>query len=358
MPEAAFQASPEVTPIVWRDGKFLLLDQRKLPEREQYLMCRGARETARAIKSMVVRGAPAIGVAAAYGLAVEARKFRRSRLHADFDEAAKVLAAARPTAVNLVWAIERMRGLMAGVAEGADPRELAAAFIEEAQRMHAEDIEINRALGRNGAALLNGSGDLMTHCNAGALATAGYGTALGVIRSAWDGGSRFGVYATETRPYLQGSRLTSWELARLGIPVTLVTDGTVGHVFQNKSIEAVVVGTDRTAANGDVCNKIGTYQIAVLARRHGVAFYVAAPTSSIDIDCPTGADIPIEERDPSEVTHLGGRRMAAEGINVFNPAFDVTPNDLVSGIITEHGVVDGNYTEGLAAKVAEGRRAR
>jgi methylthioribose-1-phosphate isomerase len=352
------EPNTEVTPIVWRDGKLLLLDQRKLPGREQYLMCRGAKETARAIKSMVVRGAPAIGVTAAYGLAVEASRFRKSSLHADFDTAAEVLAEARPTAVNLIWAIERMRTLMAEVPEGTNPKEVAALFADEAQRMHAQDIEINRSMGRHGAELLDGGRDLITHCNAGALATAGYGTALGVIRSAWEGGGRFGVYATETRPYLQGARLTSWELQKLGIPVTLITDSMVGHLFQHRDIEAVVVGTDRTAANGDVANKIGTYQIAVLARRHGVAFYVAAPTSSIDIDCPTGADIPIEERDPSEITHFGGRRVAAENISVFNPAFDVTPAELVSGIITEHGVVKGDYVKGLAEKVAAGRRAR
>jgi len=351
-------SNAEVTPIVWRDNKLLLLDQRKLPAREQYLMCRGARETARAIKSMVVRGAPAIGVAAAYGLAVEARKFRKSDLHADFDAAAEALAQARPTAVNLVWAIERMRRLMADVADGTDPRKVAALFAEEAQRIHEEDIEVNRAMGRYGAELLGAGGDVVTHCNAGALATAGYGTALGVIRASWEAGRRFGVYATETRPYLQGARLTSWELTKLGIPVTLVTDSMVGHLFSDRAIGAVVVGTDRTAANGDVANKVGTYQIAVLARRHGIPFYVAAPTSSIDLDAASGADIPIEERDSSEVTHIGGRRVAAEGVAVFNPAFDVTPAELVTGIITEHGVVSGDFKTGLAEKVAAGRRGR
>jgi methylthioribose-1-phosphate isomerase len=349
------EPTPEVTPIVWRDGKLLLLDQRKLPAREQYLMCRGARDTARAIRSMVVRGAPAIGVTAAYGLAVEARKFRRSQLHADFEAAAEALAQARPTAVNLGWAIERMRVVMAGVAEGTDPREVARLFAEEAQRLHAEDIAVNRSLGIHGAKLLIDGGDVVTHCNAGALATAGYGTALGVIRASWDEGRRFGVYATETRPYLQGARLTSWELTKLGIPVTLVTDSMVGHLFQSRPISAVVVGTDRTAANGDVANKVGTYQIAVLARRHGIAFYVAAPTSSIDLACATGADIPIEERESSEVTHVSGRRVAAEGVGVFNPAFDVTPAELVSGIITEHGFVSGDYVAGLAEKVGKSR---
>jgi methylthioribose-1-phosphate isomerase len=354
--QADGRADAEVRPIVWQQGKLLLLDQRKLPMREQYLMCRGARETARAIRSMVVRGAPAIGVTAAYGLAVEARKFRRDRIQEDFDAAADVLAGARPTAVNLRWAIERMRELMRTIAERTSPREVSALLAAEAERIHAEDIDINRRIGRWGAELLRAGGDVVTHCNAGALATAGFGTALGVIRTAWEAGGGFGVYATETRPYLQGARLTSWELTKLGIPVTLVTDSMVGRLFQSRDIAAVVVGTDRTAANGDVANKIGTYQIAVLARRHGIPFYVAAPTSSIDLDCRDGAAIPIEERDPSEVTHIGGRRVAAQAVSVFNPAFDVTPAELVSGIITEHGVVTSDFQSGLADMVARSRQ--
>lgn len=343
----------EIRPIVWSGDRLLLLDQRRLPQRESYVACRGARETARAIASMVVRGAPAIGVSAAYGLALQARRFRRGRILQDFEAAAAILAAARPTAVNLCWAIARLRRLVEGFAGDSPAPLVAEALAAEASRMLAEDIEINRSIGLHGAALIAGKGDVLTHCNAGALATAGYGTALGVIRRAWDDGARFSVVATETRPYLQGARLTSWELTKLGIPVTLITDSMVGCVFAQRSIGAVVVGTDRTAANGDVANKIGTYQIAVLARRHGIPFYVAAPTSSIDLHCPSGDDIPIEERDAREVTHIAGRRVAAQNVNVFNPAFDVTPAELVSAIITEHGVVRGDLTRDLARAVAK-----
>lgn len=349
----------EVRPIVFRNGRFLLLDQRKLPARETYIECRSAAATARAIKSMVVRGAPAIGVTAAFGLAVAARRFRAGKIKDDFEKAAALLAASRPTAVNLVWAIRRMRRLVSLHGQSR-PEVLARRLLAEARSIMAEDIAANKALGGHGAKLIRRRGAVITHCNAGALATAGYGTALGVIRTAWQRGPRFEVYATETRPYLQGSRLTSWELKKLGIPVTLMTDAMVGHIMANHKIAAVVVGTDRTAANGDVANKIGTYSIAVLARRHGVPFYVAAPTSSIDLDCADGGAIPIEERDAREVTHLGGRRLAPEGIGVFNPAFDVTPAELVSAIITEHGVVRGDFTAGLARMVRRGlsRRAK
>ncbi len=348
----------EVKPIRWRSGRLELLDQRKLPAREIYVPCRGARDTARAIRPMVVRGAPAIGVTAAYGLAAEAERFRESRSREDFEKAAEILIDARPTAVNLAWAVKRQRGVFESALDaGCSPRQVARRLRQEAERMHSEDIEVNRALGRHGSGLVGKHGNVITHCNAGALATAGYGTAIGVIRAAWESGSRFSVFATETRPYLQGARLTSWELTKLRIPVTLLTDGMVGHLFQSGGIGAVVVGTDRPAANGDVANKIGTYQIAVLARRHGVPFYVAAPTSSIDLSCASGADIPIEERDPREVTHVAGRRVAAERVEVFNPAFDVTPAELVSGIITEHGVVKSNYKKGLAKMVAAGRKA-
>jgi methylthioribose-1-phosphate isomerase len=349
----------EVRPIRWRGGYLELLDQRKLPTREVYVPCRGARDTARAIQKMVVRGAPAIGVSAAYGLAAEASRFRATRVRDDFEKAAAILKGARPTAVNLMWAIERQRGVVDdALANGATAREVARRLRDEAVRMHEEDVAVNRALGRHGARLVGGRGDVITHCNAGALATAGYGTAIGVIRAAWDSGRRFGVVATETRPYLQGARLTSWELCKLGIPVTLITDGMIGHVLQRGGIGSVIVGTDRTAANGDVANKIGTYPIAVLARRHGVPFYVAAPTSSIDLDCATGADIPIEERDPREITHVGARRVSPPRVGVFNPAFDVTPAELVSGIITEQGVVRGDYVAGLARVVARARRQR
>jgi methylthioribose-1-phosphate isomerase len=348
----------EVRPIVWQDGRLRLLDQRRLPAEERYRECRGAADTARAIRDMVVRGAPAIGVTAAYGLALESRRFRRGRVRADFERAAARLAAARPTAVNLQWAIERMRAALDRVPGEPDPRRAAELLRAEAQRMHAEDVDANRRLGAFGARLLGGKGAVVTHCNAGALATAGFGTALGMIRAAWDSGRRFDVYATETRPYLQGARLTSWELRKLGIPVTLVTDSMVGRLFQTGAIRAVVVGTDRTAANGDVANKVGTYQIAVLARRHRIPFYVAAPTSSIDLRCATGASIPIEERDAREVTHVAGKRIAADGVKVFNPAFDVTPADLVTAIVTEHGIVRGDLEAGLRKVVGKAERER
>ncbi len=345
----------EVRPIRWQAGRLLLLDQRKLPARETYVACRGARDTALAIRRMIVRGAPAIGVAAAYGLALEARRFRSGRLVADFERAATVLAAARPTAVNLAWAIARLRAALAELPAGATTATAARRLEREAHAILAADVETNRSIGRHGASLV-GAGDVLTHCNAGALATAGYGTALGVIRAAWESGRRFGVYATETRPYLQGTRLTAWELTKLRIPVTLVTDSMAGHLFQNGRVDAVVVGTDRTAANGDVANKIGTYAIAVLARLHGVPFYVAAPTSSIDLSCPDGASVPIEQRSPEEITHLAGRRIAPAGVAAFNPAFDVTPAELVSAIITEYGVVRGDYRRGLERMVARSRR--
>jgi len=345
-----------VEPIRWKAGRLRLLDQRKLPHKETWIELRGAADTARAIRDMVVRGAPAIGVTAAFGLALEARRFRVGRVLADFEKAARVLAEARPTAVNLAWAIERQRqALLALASGGEEPAPAAAARLlrTTAEDMFAEDVAANRAMGAAGAALLKG--DVLTHCNAGALATAGYGTALGVIRASWEKGRRFGVYATETRPFLQGARLTSWELVKLGIPVTLVTDGMVGALLASGRIGAVVVGTDRTAANGDVCNKIGTYTIAVLAKRHGIPFYVAAPTSSIDLGCATGADIPIEERSEREVTHIGGKRIAARGVSVFHPAFDVTPAELVTAIFTESGVVKGDYKRGLARAVASAR---
>jgi len=346
----------EVRPILWRSGRLYLLDQRKLPRSEIYLPYRGAKDTARAIRTMVVRGAPAIGVTAAYGLAMEASRFRSGRIREDFETAVSTLAEARPTAVNLRWALDRMRGALDALAQSASRSQVARALVAEARRIHAEDVAINQAIGRHGARLVGARGaGVLTHCNAGALATAGYGTALGVIRAAWQSGRRFQAYASETRPYLQGARLTAWELTKLGIPVTLLTDSMVGRLLQQGAVGAVVVGTDRTAASGDVANKIGTYPIAVLARRHGVPFYVAAPTSSIDLQCATGSDIPIEQRDPEEVTHIAGRRIAPERVSVFNPAFDVTPAELVTAIITEHGVVRGDYPRGLARMVAKAR---
>ena len=351
MPRVETNKSRSIEPIVWKAGRLRLLDQRKLPHVERHVELRGAADTARAIRDLVVRGAPAIGVTAGFGLALEAKRFREGRVMADFERAAAVLHAARPTAVNLAWAIERQRRALLGLAAAElSPTRAARVLRETAEAMYAEDVAANRALGAAGAALL-GRGDVLTHCNAGALATAGYGTALGVIRAAWEQGRRFGVFATETRPFLQGARLTSWELVKLGIPVTLITDGMVGALLASGRIGAVVVGTDRTAANGDVANKIGTYTIAVLARRHNVPFYVAAPTSSIDLDCASGELIPIEERGEKEVTHIGGRRVAARGVSVFHPAFDVTPAELVTAIVTESGVVRGDYPRGLARAV-------
>ncbi|RMF24800.1 MAG: S-methyl-5-thioribose-1-phosphate isomerase [Deltaproteobacteria bacterium] len=343
-------------PILWRRGTVVLLDQRRLPAVETYVECRRARDAARAIRQMVVRGAPAIGVTAAYALAAEAAHFRSGKVREDFERAARVLEGARPTAVNLRWAVERQRQVLESLPNQASPHAVRRALEREARRMMAEDIAVNRRIGELGAKAIRRRGDVLTHCNAGALATAGYGTAVGVIRALWDSGRRFRAWATETRPYLQGARLTAWELVRLGIPTTLLADSMVGSLMQQHRLAAVVVGTDRTAANGDVANKIGTYQLAVLARRHDVPFFVAAPTSSIDLDCPDGGRIPIEQRDPREVTHWRGRRVAAEGVDVYNPAFDVTPAELVTAIITEHGVVRGDFRRGLARVVARARR--
>ncbi len=312
-----------VTPLRW-DGHILsLLDQRLLPREETWIPCRSAPEVAEAIRSMVVRGAPAIGVAAAYGMAMAD----------DLPSAAAELKAARPTAVNLAWAVDRMLR-----ANGA---------VSEAELIHREDVEANMRMGRHGAELLGQTTTVLTHCNAGALATAGYGTALGVIRAAIEGGKRVAVFADETRPYLQGARLTAWELQRDNIDVTLITDNMAGHFFQQGQFDAVIVGADRIAANGDTANKIGTYTVAVLANAHGVPFYVAAPLSTIDRECATGAGIPIEERSAQEVTEISGTRVAPEGIQVRHPAFDVTPARLITAIITEEGVLRAPYGEAI-----------
>ncbi|HEX6159987.1 MAG TPA: S-methyl-5-thioribose-1-phosphate isomerase [Thermoanaerobaculia bacterium] len=308
-----------VTPLRWSGDALSLLDQRLLPREEKWIEYRTASEVADAIRTMVVRGAPAIGVAAAYGMALAARAGE------DLSVAAERLKAARPTAVNLAWAVDRMLR-----ANGA---------AEEAERIESEDLEACRAIGRHGALLLGPDVTVLTHCNAGALATAGYGTALGVIRAAVEGGKRVAVFADETRPYLQGARLTAWELQQDGIDVTLITDNMAGHFFQQGKFDAVVVGADRIAVNGDAANKIGTYTVAVLAHAHGVPFYVAAPTSTIDVDCPDGTAIPIEERSAEEVVEIYGSRVAPEGVAVRHPAFDVTPARLISAIITERGVL-------------------
>ncbi len=335
--------------VEWKNGQVVLIDQRKLPVEEVYLACKDVNEVADAIKTMVVRGAPAIGVTAALGLAQVAHQETGTDLDAfdrRFHAAADQLAATRPTAVNLFWAIERMkRSFAANRAKGLEP--LKQALIAEGVHMREEDIEVCKRLGHFGAELLGAKPRILTHCNAGALATAGYGTALGVVRAAAETGKEPTVYADETRPFLQGARLTAWELMKDSIPVTLITDNMAGHMMSRGAIDCVVVGTDRVAANGDVANKIGTYTVAVLAHRHGLPFYVAAPTSTIDLACPTGADIPIEHRDPSEVTQVFGQQVAPLGVQVVNPAFDVTPHDLVTAIVTEKGVATAPYSRSL-----------
>ena len=335
-----------------------LLDQRLLPAEERYLRLTNVEEIARAIETMAVRGAPAIGVTAAMAVAVALAHAPDQGLRAALELATSRLARTRPTAVNLAWALERMaREIGAYIASGAAPDSVRSRARALAQRIHDEDVASCRAIGDAGAVLLPPDARVLTHCNAGALATAGYGTALGVIRSAARTGRLSRVLAQETRPFLQGARLTTWELARDGIPVTLVTDGMGGALMARGDIDAVVVGADRIAANGDVANKIGTYTLAVLAHAHGLPFYVAAPLSTLDLDTPTGKEIPIEERSSDEVTRIAGVAIAAAGVNALHPAFDVTPATLVSAIVTERGVLRPPYGPGLAAqrRESEGR---
>jgi methylthioribose-1-phosphate isomerase len=338
-----------VRTLEWTDSGVRFLDQRKLPTQETYVTCKSYSEVADAIRQMIVRGAPAIGVAAAMGLAVAVRDSHAesaAELRRDFEQAAEIIAATRPTAVNLFWAISRMRRKF----DELSSRPLAqikATLVREAQQMHAEDIAANEAMGRHGAVLLPQTGSVLTHCNAGALATCGYGTALGVIRAAVDAGKKLHVFADETRPFLQGSRLTAWELAKDGIPTTVISDNMAGALMSQGKVGAVIVGADRIAANGDVANKIGTYTIAVLANENGVPFYVAAPWSTIDLKTPTGDQIPIEQRSPSEVTHLAGQQLVPDGVPVENPAFDVTPNRYVTAIVTERGLARAPYVESL-----------
>ncbi len=345
MPSAVEQTT--ITPLVWEDSRLRLLDQTRLPHEEVWLTLTDHRQVAEAISSLRVRGAPAIGVATAYALALVAERCReagREELLTELHRAADELAATRPTAVNLPWAIGRVLAA-AGAATDADGARRAV--VEEARRIQTEDVEANRRLGRVGAELVPDGATILTHCNAGALATAGYGTALGVVRAAAEGGKRVRVIATETRPLLQGARLTAWELARDGIDCTLVVDSAAGSVMRGGGVDLAVVGADRIAANGDTANKIGTYPLAVLAREHGVPFYVAAPTSTIDLSLPTGDEIPIEERSPEEVTAPAGHRFAARGVHVANPAFDVTPHRLIAAIITERGVARQPYVGSL-----------
>ena len=333
--------------IEWRDGKLILLDQTRLPRQEVYLELDDYREVARAIKEMRVRGAPAIGVAAAYGVALGARAIDSTDMldfKARLNPVCNEIAASRPTAVNLRWAVDRMQRVFD---EQDSPEAAKDALIAEAITIHREDEAINRRIGAHGAGLIQGGGMVMTHCNAGALATAGYGTALGVIRSAIESGTHVRVLATETRPFLQGARLTAWELSQDKIDVTLITDSMAGHFLKSGDVDCVVVGADRIAANGDVANKIGTYSIAVLAKENSVPFYVAAPISTLDLGLTTGDDIPIEERDPREVLEYAGVRVAPEGVKAAHPAFDVTPSRYVSAIITENGIARAPYIEAL-----------
>jgi len=343
-----------VKTIEWTPQGVVMIDQRVLPADETFITCKSYEEVADAIRSMVIRGAPAIGCAAAMGVALGVRHASEDNLDEQFAKICETLAATRPTAVNLFWAIERMKKLFTRLrSEGASLEAIRERLIDEAQEILREDIEITRAIGRHGAALLPENAQVMTHCNAGALATGGYGTALGVIRAAVEGGNPVGVLANETRPFLQGSRLTVWELQQDSIPVTLLTDNMAGHTMRAGKVQAVVVGADRIAGNGDVANKIGTYSVAVLAKENGIPFYVAAPISTLDLSLDSGDKIPIEERAVDEVTHLAGRRIAPEGAQALNPAFDVTPNKYVTAIITEKGVARAPYTESLRA-LAEG----
>ena len=334
-------------PIYWEDGKVRLIDQTRLPLEEVWLEFDNYRDVIRAIKEMRVRGAPAIGLAGAYALALAAKEMMRSKsgsLASGLDVAALEIKAARPTGANLQWAVDRMLAVSKAVGTGENT---VTALITEAISIHAKDEEGNRRIGEFGASLIPQGSAVLTHCNAGALATGGYGTALGVVRSAWTAGRVSEVLATETRPLLQGARLTAWELARDGINVTLIADSAAGHLLNSGRVQAVVVGADRVAANGDAANKIGTYSLAVLAAENKVPFYVAAPTSTVDIFVSSGKDIPIEERAPEEVTHVGGSRVAADGVRVLNPAFDVTPGRYVTAIVTERGVVREPYRPGL-----------
>jgi methylthioribose-1-phosphate isomerase len=341
--------------IEWRDDAVVMVDQRKLPAEEIYVSCRTAAEVARAIKTMVIRGAPAIGVAAAMGLALGVKQSKATgtqKLAADFYKLCELMAATRPTAVNLFWAIDRVKqSFAAGVTAGESVAQLKSRLIAEAGAIHDEDVASCRAIGAHGAGVVPDTACILTHCNAGALATAGYGTALGVIRGAIEAGKTVAVFADETRPFLQGARLTAWELVKDGIDTTVITESMAAPLMRDGRIDLVVVGADRIAANGDTANKIGTYTVALVAREHGVPFYVAAPVSTIDLDTPDGRRIPIEERDGREVTHVKAVRLAPEGARVFNPAFDVTPHGLIAGIITERGIARAPYTESLAAMV-------
>src|SRR6266849_2703628 len=336
--------------LEWTDSCVRFIDQTKLPAEETYVTCKTYEQVADAIRNMVVRGAPAIVVAAAMGSALGVQNSKAEsvgELKREFDQICDVIGKTRPTGVNLFWATRRMRDKVESLRVRPLPQ-IKQALIEEAQRMHAEDIAANQAMGRYGAVLMPASGGVLTHCNAGALATCGYGTALGVIRAAVENGKKIHVYADETRPFLQGSRLTAWELMKDGIPTTVIPDNMAGAMMKQGKIHAVVVGADRIAANGDVANKIGTYTVAVLAKEHGIAFYVAAPFSTVDLETPDGSGIPIEQRNAREVTHIAGKQIVPDGVQIENPAFDVTPAKYVAAIITEHGIARAPYEQSLA----------
>jgi methylthioribose-1-phosphate isomerase len=335
--------------LEWTKSGVVFIDQTKLPTEEVYVTCGTHQEVADAIRNMIVRGAPAIGVAAAMGIALGVQKSKAKNLgdlQKEFSAICENMGQTRPTAVNLFWAIRRMTKKFDSLRDKPIPQ-IQEALIEEGQRMHAEDIAANQAMGRHGAALMPASGGVLTHCNAGALATAGYGTALGVIRAAIEAGKKITVYADETRPFLQGARLTAWELMKDGIPTTVISDNMAGVMMQKGKVGAIVVGADRIAANGDVANKVGTYTVAVLAKENNIPFYVAAPLSTVDLAASDGSKIPIEQRNKREVTHIGGKQMTPDGVGIENPAFDVTPAKYVTAIITEKGIARAPYTESL-----------
>jgi methylthioribose-1-phosphate isomerase len=335
--------------LEWTDEGVRFIDQTKLPTEEVYVTCATYEEVADAIRTMIVRGAPAIGVTAAMGVALGVRNSEAdhvSELRREFEQICDTLAETRPTAVNLFWAIQRMKDKFEAVCD-LPVAQIKQTLVTEAQRMYLEDIAANEAMGRHGAVLLPSAGAVLTHCNAGALATCGYGTALGVVRAAIESGKKLHVYADETRPFLQGARLTAWELVKDNIPTTLISDNMAGAMMRQGKIGAVIVGADRIAANGDVANKIGTYTVAVLAKEHGIPFYVAAPFSTIDMETPDGSKIPIEQRSSREITHVAGKQIAPNGVKVENPAFDVTPNQYVTAIITERGVAKAPFSESL-----------
>lgn len=338
-----------------------MLDQRLLPSEEKYLMLRSYDEVAEAIRKMVVRGAPAIGVSAAMGIALGATQSVGTSvadLEDDLGYICQVMAGTRPTAVNLFWAIDRMRSRFEQSKSLGDVEKVKEALVDEALAIFNEDILANRAIGKFGAPLIPDGGTVLTHCNAGALATAGdYGTALGVVRGAIDAGKKVAVIADETRPFLQGLRLTAWELAKDNIPVTVITDNMAGHIMKTGQVDAVVVGADRIAANGDTANKIGTYMVAVLAKQHNIPFYVAAPLTTLDLTLASGEQIPIEERDPTEITHIREHQLGPDGLVVQNPAFDVTPNELITAIITDNGVAEAPFEVSLRKLVESAKSA-